>query len=224
MSPLYQSLSFNAAKKGVDAAVSLIDRTISDSKTDIATLGVMSSWLIDNTYGQVDDSKINAVYFLKLYDVEYARAQMVKQMRGGGGQATQYRQATLDAFKALLTYELMAMADARRCSDDSVVGVVAQNLLPRYKDIDYAYTYLNRNEVKLAWYSAMQVEAQKSDRPFNLQLCLQGERALSDPSRYNPRDVTTSQWTDIRSELRSKYTDYWKGRYAEALRNKHNHH
>jgi hypothetical protein len=215
-SALYQSLTFNAAKGDMTTLLATIDKAMNDKKNDFPTLSTLQTWLTDNTYGQLDDQKVFSQYFLKLYDVDGQIGQFYKQQKGE--QSTAYRQATLDSFKALLTYELMAMADAGRCQDSSVIGVVANNLGPRYQNINYAYKLLNQNEVSLAWYSAMQYEEQKADRPFNIYLCLKGDKARQNPLQYNPVNVSPSAWTEIRSDIRSKYTDYWKNRYAEALK------
>jgi len=212
---LYQSLTLNAARHDVQTVVTTIDKSLREERISRKKLKVLHMWLVDHTYGQLDSQKIVAVYFLKLYDVDYVMALHSKARKGGN--SIDYRQSTLDAFKALLTYEIIAMSDAERCRDDSVVGVVARNLLPRYRDISYAYTLLNENEISLGWYTAMQTEAQKAERPLNLYLCVQGNKALNNPATYVPHDVVPARWREIRDGLRAKYTNVWKSRYAAAL-------
>lgn len=213
--PLYKYLSYTASKGDTASVLATLDKALSEKKDDFTALTALVNWLSDNTYGQLDDSKIVAAYVLRLYDADYEMAQLYKASTGE--QSSQYRQSTLDAFKALLSYELVAMTDAKRCQDPSVISVVASQLGPRYQNINYAYTFLNPNEIKFAWYSAMQFEDQKSDRPFNLTLCLKGDRA-ADPSHYNPVDVTPEQWADIRTKTRAKYKEFWESRYADAVR------
>ncbi|MDE1152178.1 MAG: hypothetical protein PW788_06520 [Micavibrio sp.] len=169
---------------------------------------VALQWLLDNTFDQNDQAKINAMYFKMLADLEIQRASSFQQM----GRVAPYTDATEMALRAIMTYEILAITDAERCDDPSVSKIVEDSVVPTYRDLSYSYTIVTKERFDILSYYSSEYERLKNDRPVNVFLCSKGDKAKADP-KFKPKDLDAAEWTKKRNELRGLYKNLWSETY-----------
>lgn len=200
-----------AAEKGTDEVRTTLDYGLKNGGMNEAAVAVQ--WLVDHTFGQTDKTKFNAFYFLFLSDLQQRQAQTAQAL----GKMSDYNKAGAMALKALMHYEIVALADAERCDDSSVAVSVMTDLLSRYEALRYAYKIFTKEEYDLAGFDAIEAESSNSNRPVNLALCRSGEKGKADPN-YTPKAV--EDWSGKRNYLRIQYKNTWSDQFYKMREQK----
>lgn len=207
----YLALNAAAEKGGSDEVRSTLDFGLQNGGMNEAAVAVQ--WLVDHTFGLTDKTKFNALYFLFLSDLQNRQAQTAQAL----GKMSDYNKAGAMALKALMHYEIVALADAERCDDSSVGVNVMSDLLPRYEALRYAYKIFTKEEYDLAGFDAIEAESSNSNRPVNLTLCRSGEKGKADPN-YTPKAV--EDWSGKRNYLRIQYKNTWSDQFYKMREQK----
>ncbi len=200
----YQALNAAAYKGGSDEVRSTIDYGLQNGGINEAAVAVQ--WLVDNTFGLTDKTKFNVFYFLFLSDLQQRQAQTAQAL----GKMSEFNKAGMMALKALMNYEIVAIADAERCDDSSVGVNVMTDLITRYEALRYAYKIFTKEEFDLAGFDAIETESSNSDRAVNLTLCRSGDKGKADPN-YTPKPV--EDWSAKRNYLRIQYKNTWSDQF-----------
>jgi len=208
----YGALDASAQTGDVSGTLKLLNEGLTTPVGEMNPTDVAIQWLLDNTFEQTDAKKINAFYFMVLADIKTPIALAFQQT----GKDAQFKDSAKLALKALMTYEILAMADAERCSDPSVEQVVGDSIGPRYRDLAFAFRSVTKEEFDLLGYYATELERLKGDRPVNTLLCSKGDKAKDNPL-YAPPAMDTGVWMQKRTDLRLKYKNFWSKRYYEFL-------
>ncbi len=200
----YQALNAAADKGGSDEVRTTMDFGLQNGGMNEAV--VASQWLIDHTFGLVDKTKFNVFYYLFLSDLQQRQAQTAQAL----GKMSDFNKAGSTSLKALMTYEIVALADSERCDDTSVGVSVMTDLLTRYEALRYAYKIFTKEEFDLAGFDAIETESSNSGRPVNLALCRSGDKGKADPN-YTPKPV--EDWSAKRNYLRIQYKNTWSDQF-----------
>ncbi|MCC7036086.1 MAG: hypothetical protein IT560_02150 [Alphaproteobacteria bacterium] len=200
-----------AAEKGTDEVRTTLDYGLQNGGMNEAAVAVQ--WLVDHTFGLTDKTKFNAFYFLFLSDLQQRQAQTAQAL----GKMSDYNKAGAMALKALMHYEIVALADAERCDDSSVAVSVMTDLLSRYDALRYAYKIFTKEEYDLAGFDAIEAESSNSNRPVNLALCRSGDKGKADPN-YTPKAV--EDWSGKRNYLRIQYKNTWSDQFYKMREQK----
>jgi len=204
----YGALSSSAATGDVEATLKVLTEGVGNKIGTEDPREVALQWLLDNTFDQNDQSKINAMYFKMLADLETQRALGFQAV----GKVAETDDATQMALKAMMTYEILAITDAERCDDPSVSKVVEDSVIPSYRDLAYSADIVSKQQFDLLSYYAAEYERLKNDRPLNTFLCSKGDKTKADP-RYKPKDLDAAAWVQKRNELRGLYKNLWSETY-----------
>lgn len=200
----YQALNAAAEKGGSDEVRKTLEYGLQNGGINESAVGVQ--WLIDNTFGLTDKTRFNIFYYLFLSDLQQRQAQTAQAL----GKMSDYNKAGATALKALMHYEIVALADAERCDDPSVGVTVMSDLLSRYEALRYAYKIVTKEEYDLAAFDAIETESGTSTRPVNLILCRSGDKGKADPN-YTPAPV--EDWSAKRNYLRVQYKNLWSDQF-----------
>ncbi len=200
----YQALNAAAYKGGSDEVRTTMDYGLQNGGMNEAAVAVQ--WLVDNTFGLTDKTKFNVFYFLFLSDLQQRRAQTAQAL----GKMSDFNKAGAMALKALMNYEIVAIADAERCDDSSVGVNVMTDLMSRYEALRYAYKIFTKEEYDLAGFDAIETESSNSNRAVNLTLCRSGDKGKADPN-YTPKPV--EDWSAKRNYLRIQYKNTWSDQF-----------
>lgn len=217
---LYQALD-TASEKDNPA---LVMDTI---KTGIRTGGnadrdVAIRWLDDHTFGTLMDQKhFNAFYFLYLSDLKSSDAVAAQQL----GKVDAAEEAAAVAVRALMTFEIVANADAERCDDTPskdekpLANIIYDDLVaPRFHDLAFAFqTSINKEKYDLMSIDALEIEGAKSARPINTQLCMLSEKAKKSGSFTPPATEDLKLWNMKRNVLRTQFKKTWTSRYYKVV-------
>lgn len=207
----YQVLNAAAEKGSSDDVRTTLDYGLQNGGMNEAAVAVQ--WLIDHTFGLTDKAKFNAFYFLFLSDLQQRQAQTAQAL----GKMSDYNKAGAMALKALMHYEIVALADAERCDDSSVGVNVMTDLMSRYEALRYAYKIFTKEEYDLAGFDAIETESSNSNRPVNLTLCRSGEKGKAD-ANYTPKVV--EDWSAKRNYLRIQYKNTWSDQFYKMREQK----
>lgn len=206
----YGALDASAQTGDVAGTLKLLNEGLTTPVGNMNPTDVAIQWLLDNTFEQADAKKINAFYFMVLADIKTPIALAFQQT----GKDAQFKDSAKLALKALMAYEILAMADAERCGDPSVEQVVGDSIGPRYRDLAFAFKSITKEEFDLLGYYATELERLKGDRPVNTLLCSKGAKAKDNPMYAAPA-MEQGVWMQKRTDLRLKYKNFWSKRYYE---------
>lgn len=202
----YQALSAAAEKEGFNEVRSTLEYGLKNGGSNEVSVAIL--WLLDHSFRLGDQTKLNALYYLFLSDLELRQAQTAQAL----GRMDDYNKAATTALKALMNYEIVALADAERCDDPSVGVAVMSDLLPRYEALAFAYRLMTKEEYDLAAVAALDTESGASARPVNLAICRSGDKGKADPT-YTPKAV--EDWSAKRNYLRVQYKNLWSDQYYQ---------
>ncbi|MDI1226876.1 MAG: hypothetical protein PSY14_04240 [bacterium] len=207
----YLALNAAAEKGGSDEVRKTLEYGLQNGGPNESSVAVQ--WLIDNTFGLADKTKFNIFYYLFLSDLQQRQAQTATAL----GKMPEYNKAGSTALKALMNYEIVALADAERCDDPSVGVTVMSDIIPRYEALRYAFRILTKEEYDLAAFDAIETEAGNSARPVNLILCRSGDKGKAD-ANYTPAPV--EDWSAKRNYLRVQYKNLWSDQFYKMRETK----
>ncbi|HYD19521.1 MAG TPA: hypothetical protein VEF76_13685 [Patescibacteria group bacterium] len=202
--PFYASLTVADNSGGAQALRDTLTKGIEAGGTTERQVGVQ--WLIDHTFGLSDRTKFNVLYFLYLVDLESAQAQVAQAI----GRMEDYNKAGFLALRALMTYELVAQADAERCDDPTVAEQINKDVASRYQDLRWAFRIPSKEDYDVASFHAVDIESDNNDRAVNLMLCRSGEKGRADPN-YTPKPLL--DWLSRRTALRIQYKTMWSEQF-----------
>lgn len=202
----YQALTAAAEKEGFTEVRSTLEYGLKNGGSNEVSVGIL--WLVDHSFGLVDKTKFNALYYLFLSDLELRQAQTAQAL----GRMDDYNKAAITALKALMNYEIVALSDAERCDDPSVGVAVMSDLLPRYEALAFTYRLITKEDYDLAAVAALDTESSASARPVNLAICRSGDKGKADPN-YTPKEV--ADWSAKRNYLRVQYKNLWSDQYYQ---------
>lgn len=202
----YQALSAAAEKESFNEVRATLEYGLKNGGSNEVSVAVL--WLIDHSFSLVDKTKLNALYYLFLSDLELRQAQTAQAL----GRMDDYNKAGTTALKALMNYEILALSDAERCDDPSVGVAVMSDLLPRYDALAFTYRLITKEEYDLAAVAALDTESNASARPVNLAICRSGDKGKADPN-YTPKEV--EDWSAKRNYLRVQYKNLWSDQYYQ---------
>lgn len=234
--PFHAEIIAAAKEKSPRDLVAFIQSRVQDEPERIHAAAL---WLRDNSVGQRNIKKTDALYFLSYSD-------MLRQLAGAhekAGDRQGYVAMTRSALLVFYIYEMLATADAARCADPTVIEAMRSNtIVPRYADLRYAYALLPKDDFELFEKEAQEAEARLTGRPPNAFICGLGEQKLTDmlaqqgtvtleapnpatgkPAtrvipppgyEYAPVFVSDSEWQKRREEVRSHVRSIWRSRYS----------
>lgn len=238
--PFYKSLDEEASKRTGKDMLEYLDHSM---QRDPSLIAVVSLWLRDNSVGQSDPKKINALFFLTYADTLLVMAEGYRVT----GKPAEYRAMTQTALFNLHVFELMGSLDAARCQDPTALAAIRKMVSDRVGVFDAAYRMFPRDVIDRLQKTAIQEEAKNILRDPNIDICNMGQARLHDLSRtpgakrrtvtdprypggkrtvyvpppsysYTPAIVPTSEWGDKRDKLLDEVTTEWGKRYTLALR------
>ena len=210
-----------------------------NQKTNAAIL----EWLRDNTlYHHIlkkDQQTFDTLYFAMYSDLLYKLARSYR----AANHEKEYMALSKSALMPLYVFNALAVMDAKRCKDKSVMGPVMQMMRFRYDALKDVITSMKQEEVaEIYWRIAHKVEDQLKDRPPNKAICSSGmaktvdllnqsgveKRVIEDPSyiggkkteliapegyEYQPKYIDKKEWASLRNETHASQRLGWEKHY-----------
>jgi hypothetical protein len=233
--PFYAEIAAQAQEKSARDLIGFIQMKIQDQPERIHPAAL---WLRDNSIGQRDIRKVDALYFLSYFDMLHQLAGAHEKAGDRQGHIAIVRTEVL----ALYIYEMLATADAARCADPTAIEAMRSNtLVPRYAELGEAYALLPESDFEFFEKEALEAEEKFARRNPNAFICGLGEAKLTDmlaqqgtvtleapnpatgaPAtrvvpppgyEYNPIYVSDSEWEERRKEIRGHVRSIWRSRY-----------
>lgn len=199
--PFYQELDAYARQTTQKNVVAYINMKL---KQNPQLVFPAAGWLRDNTVGQRDGSKMNAMYFLSYSDVLSNISAAYYRKNGETAEADKTAKA---AFSALGTFELMGLADAARCEGPESQSVLMPLLGSRYDGLKYVYRLLSPQEYAQQVRLAIATESRAGGRAPNEMICT-AQAADAVP-------LDKKEWDARRAQTQAAFNAFMRQRYEE---------
>lgn len=207
--PVYTAMT-EAARNGAAEVEKIVQEV--QPKASIEERDALMLWLADRTFGRISPETFNLFYFRLYSEARTRQAFLASQL----GRAAEQSETAAVALRALMVYELAALADAERCGaaavTDSVVTAVIKDVVDRFNALSFAMKSVSKEAYDLHALDAVDIEERTGMRPLNVNLCMMGEGAKIDPATFKPGEPPP-HWNEKRVELRRTYKNKWTERY-----------
>jgi hypothetical protein len=210
-SAMYKELQNFAGSMPV---MEILRRTNDRIDEEPSRLVVAHNWAKDRVEDH-DAAKVNSLYFLMYSDLSARSALTVLK------KSNFFQQYSKAAYQALVTFELMFLADAARCVNPAAAAPAVELLKDRYQSLQYIPNNATPEEMQEYWDMALGFEDASERRPPNAEICSNGvaielAQAANDtaPERLDAAYIDDAKWKVARQKVRAKVLAEWQESYA----------